>query len=189
MLPSKVRNARELAIAAGALLLCMLPLFVAFVRFGYSCGHDLPFHIQSWQDASWQLQHGIYPQWDITAARGVGEPRFVFYPPVSWLLGAVLSMAVPIPRTANVFIVVALLCCGLSMFFSLRRHVASYAAIAAAVFFALNPYMLFNGLERSAFGELLASAWLPPLAIAALESRPRLRSIALPFALLWLTNI
>src|ERR1700751_1460217 len=152
MLPSKVRNARELAIAAGVLLLCMLPLFVAFVRFVYSCGHDLPFHIQSWQEASWQLRHGIYPQWDITAARGVGEPRFVFYPTISWLLGAVLSLAVPIHRTTDFFIVVALLCCGLSMFLSLRRYVACSVAIAAAVVFALNPYMLFNGLERSAFG-------------------------------------
>ena len=186
---SKTRNARELGIAAGVLLLCMLPLFFAFARFGYSSGHDVPFHLQSWQDASWQLRHGIYPQWDFTAAHGVGEPRFVFYPPISWLLGAVLSMVVGIPRTADAFIVAALLCCGLSMFLSLRRYVAAPAAVAAAVFFALNPYMLFNGLERSAFGELLASAWLPPLVVAAIDSRPRVRSVAVPFALLWLTNI
>jgi len=167
----------------------MIPLFLAFARFGYSCGHDIPFHLQSWQDAASQLRHGIYPQWDITAAHGVGEPRFIFYPPISWLLGAVLSIVVGIPRSADAFVIVALLCCGLSMFLSLRRYVGVPVAIAAAVFFALNPYMLFNALERSAFGELLASAWLPLLAISAIQPRPRVRSIAVPFALLWLTNV
>lgn len=51
-----------------------------------------------------------------------------------------------------------------------------------------NPYMLFCVYERCAFGELLAAAWMPLLVLAALRTPISLRSVAIPVALLWLTN-
>ena len=48
--------------------------------------------------------------------------------------------------------------------------------------------MLFCAFERTAFAELLAAAWIPLLLLATLRQRPTVRSIALPIALLWLTN-
>ena len=51
-----------------------------------------------------------------------------------------------------------------------------------------NPYILFCAFERTAFAELLAAAWIPLLLLAVLRERPTIRCIAIPVALLWLTN-
>ena len=69
-----------------------------------------------------------------------------------------------------------------------REFTAPNAALLASAFYLANPYMLFNAFERSAFAELLAAAWIPLLLLAVLRPRPTARGIAIPLALLWLTN-
>jgi hypothetical protein len=51
-----------------------------------------------------------------------------------------------------------------------------------------NPYMLFTAYERTAYGELLAAAWMPLLLEGILAERITVPGIAIPVALLWLTN-
>lgn len=186
MNPIKLRNG---CAYVALLIVSLLPLALYLLARGYSCGHDLPFHLGSWTDAAQQLRRGTYPQWDYSAAYAAGEPRFIFYPPLSWLLGAVITFIVPGPAASEAFIVLCSLICGLAMFASARRFAPAHAAIVSAAFYALNPYMLFNALERAAYGELLASAWLPLLLSAALEEQPTIPRIAIPFALLWLSNV
>ena len=179
------RALKPLILIPFAVLLVLHPLLIH----GTSCGQDLAFHIQSWLDAAQQLRHGVlYPHWDATAAWNAGEPRFLFYPPLSWLLGAILTLILPVSLCPTIFIAIALLASGLT-FYKLASHFASpNAALIASTLYLANPYMLFCAFERSALAELLAAAWIPLLLLAALRARPNLRGIAIPLALLWLTN-
>jgi hypothetical protein len=167
-----------------AALLALHPLPVH----GNSCGHDFGFHLGSWMDAAHQIRHGIYPHWAATPAWNAGEPRFLFYPPLSWLLGAALTMHLPIEAAPVLYLWLCLTAAGLSLYRLAREFVAPHAALLAAVFYLVNPYMLFNAFERSAMAELLAAAWMPLLLLGILRPRPTVRGIALPLALLWLTN-
>jgi hypothetical protein len=166
-------------------LIATLPLIVQ----GCSCGHDFDFHIQSWLDAAEQFRHGtLLPHWAFSSAFNAGEPRFIFYPPLSWMLGALLSLVFPVAALPAIYTFIALAAAGVAMH-RLASHFASpNAALLASVLYVVNPYMLFNAYERTAYAELLAAAWLPLLLLAALRERPTVRGIALPVALLWLTN-
>ncbi len=167
-----------------AVLLVLHPLFIH----GPSCGQDLTFHVQSWLDAAAQLRHAHYPHWDTTAAWNAGEPRFLFYPPISWLLGALLTLIFPINLCPTIFIAIALLASGLTFHKLASEFVSPNAALIASTLYLANPYMLFTAFERCALAELLAAAWLPLLLLALLRKRPTIPGIAIPLALLWLTN-
>jgi len=180
--PSEANAAILLPLAA---LLAIHPLLVH----GNACGQDFSFHIQSWLDAAHQLRHGTHdPRWAFSPAWNAGEPRFIFYPPLSWMLGALLILLLPVNAVPIAFIFLALTASGLAMHRLARHYVSPQAALLASAFYLSNPYMLFNAFERSAFGELLAAAWIPLLLLGILRERPTSRSIALPLALLWLTN-
>jgi hypothetical protein len=167
-----------------AAVLAVLPLLF----FGPSCGHDFNFHILSWLEAATQYAHGTYPQWAYTPAWNAGEPRFLFYPPISWTLGAVLTLALPISIVPAAYTWVALTLAGFTSHRLASRYASSQAATLAAILYLANPYMLFTAYERTAYAELLAAAFLPLLFQAALASRIRILPIAFPIALLWLTN-
>jgi hypothetical protein len=167
-----------------AALLAILPLLLH----GISCGQDLSFHLQSWLDAAHQLGQGDYPHWAITPAWNAGEPRFLFYPPLSWLLGAALTSVLPIAAAPIAYIFLALLASGFAMYHLARQYTSTTAAFIAAAFYLANPYILFCAYERTAFAELLAAAWIPLLFAGLFKPRPTVRAIAIPLALLWLTN-
>ena len=63
---------------------------------GPACGGDFGFHFASWIDAEHSMSAGLlYPHWANSANFGAGEPKFVFYPPITWMAGAVLGMLLP----------------------------------------------------------------------------------------------
>lgn len=174
-----------------AILLPFLALAVVWplLRHGPSCGHDFGFHLQSWMDAGAQIRRGRpLPRWAFSPAFNAGEPRFMFYPPLSWLVGSVLLLLLSPDIVPAVFTWLALTGAAAAMFALARRFAPTPTALLAAGFYVANPYMIFTAFERTAFAELLAAAWMPLLFRAALRRPLRPVAVAVPLALLWLTN-
>jgi hypothetical protein len=168
-----------------AAFLAILPLLLQ----GCSCGHDFDFHLLSWMEAARQFTHGnLHPHWAYTPAYNAGEPRFVFYPPLSWTIGAILGLLLPWTWTPIVYTWLALTASGLALHRLARDFTTPTAALIVAVIYTVNPYMLFTAYERTAYAELLAAAWIPLLLHAILRKQVTIPRIAIPIALLWLTN-
>lgn len=166
---------------------------VPMLVLGAVSGHDFRFHLASWMDVARQWRHGtIYPQWAELANWGFGEPRFVFYPPGSWALGAALGSLLPWKIVPGVFVWLVLIGAGISMFLLARESLPRWQAILAAALFAANPYHVLLVYYRSDFAELLASAFFPLLPLGVLwvarEGWRRVPILALVVALIWLSN-
>jgi hypothetical protein len=164
-----------------------------FFFLGSPSGHDFEFHLYSWLEVLAQWKQGIlYPRWAALAHFGYGEPRFVFYPPASWMLGGALSAVLPWTVASRVYIWIALVAAGSSMFLLARRWLNRRDAIFAAAVYAANPYHLVIVYWRSAFAELLASCLLPLLLLLVLRAVEDGRRVIIPLAAVlaasWLTN-
>src|SRR5580658_7141194 len=127
-----------LAIAATA-----LAVEIPFLHYGYPSGHDVDFHLYSWLEVLGQWKLGIfYPRWASLAHFGYGEPRFAFYPPASWTLGAAISAIFPWTLAASIYIWLVLLAAGVCMYVLARKWLDRGDATFAAVLYAINPYHL-----------------------------------------------
>ncbi len=166
---------------------------IPFFFRGTPSGHDVEFHLYSWLEVLSQWKHGIiYPRWAALANFGYGEPRFIFYPPLSWTLGAALTAIFPWTLVASIYICIVLVAAGASMFLLARQWLDRRDATFAAVLYAVNPYHLVIVYWRSAFAELLASSLLPLLLLLLLRTEEKGRRVTIWLALLlacaWLIN-
>jgi hypothetical protein len=180
----KHRQAGRLLIVSTALI----AVGTLIVR-GNSCGHDFDFHLLSWMEVARAWQAGLlYPHWVQDANFGAGEPRLMFYPPASWMLGGLLGTISGWHAAPVLFVLLALLGAGGSMYLLAREWAPPAAASFAACLYIANPYAMFVVYERSAMGELLAGAWLPLMVLFALRTRSSIAPLGLAVAALWLTN-
>src|SRR5262249_41326302 len=164
-----------------------------FFFFGIPSGHDFEIHLSSWIEVAYQWRQGIfYPRWAQFAHWAYGEARFIFYPPLSWTLGALLGTLLPWKVVSGVYTWMALTASGFSMFLLARRWLDRRDAIFAAALYAVNPYYLVIVYWRSAQAELLAGCLLPVLLLLVLrmeEEGPRvIVPLSLVLAAVSLTN-
>jgi hypothetical protein len=180
-MPAKVRSLLIIGTALAA-------VGTLIVR-GNTCGHDFDFHLLSWMEVARAWHSGVvYPHWVQDANFGAGEPRLIFYPPASWLLGALLGTVFGWHAAPVLFVLLALSAAGSSMYFLAREWTPPGAATFAACLYIANPYAMFVAYERSALSELLAGVWLPLMVLFALRARSSVVPLGLSVAALWLTN-
>ena len=186
----RVSVLRALSIIVAAAFCVLIPWF----WFGIPSGHDFEFHFNSWIEVLTQWEHGIiYPHWSQWSHFGYGEVRFIFYPPVSWTLGAALGAILPWKFVTFAYDWIALTLAGTTMFRLARNWLLPRDALFAALFYAVNPYFLVVIYWRSALAELLTAALFPMLLLYGLQiDEDGVRTIA-PLSLItgaaWLTNI
>ncbi|MGA2806582.1 MAG: hypothetical protein ABSE87_00535 [Terracidiphilus sp.] len=139
---------------------------------GASCGHDFDFHLVSWFDTLSSWRHGVfYPHWTPSANYGAGEPRFVFYPPLTWMLGAALGLVLPWQLVPVALTFLCLAVSGLATRKLAREALPDAAATLAGCAALFSGYALFTAYERSAFGELTGGFWIPLLLLFILRDR------------------
>ncbi|MGA3263949.1 MAG: 6-pyruvoyl-tetrahydropterin synthase-related protein [Terracidiphilus sp.] len=169
---------------------------------GNSCGHDFDFHLVSWLDCLHSWRHGIlYPHWSPSSNYGAGEPRFIFYPPLTWILGAALGLILPWPLAPIALTFLLLAATGLATRALARQAFSDAPATMAGCAALFSGYSLFTAYERSAFGELTGGFWIPLLLLFTLRDRNPSASLlrraldgsAVPLALVvagsWLSNL
>ena len=167
---------------------------------GNSCGHDFDFHLVSWFDALTSWQHGIlYPHWAPSPNYGAGEPRFVFYSPLTWMMGAALGALLPWTLVPIALTFLLLAGTGLATR-ALARHALSDGAATLAGCAALfSGYSLFTAYERTAFAELAGGFTIPLVLYFALRETNSEKAdrrsfvvnvlgVAVAIALCWLSN-
>jgi hypothetical protein len=182
------------------LLAAVLAIAPQLVR-GSPCGDDFDFHLVSWIDCLSAWQHGIpYPHWAPSANFGAGEPRFVFYPPLTWMLGAALGWVLPWTPVPIVLTFLLLAAAGLATRALARCLLPDGAATLAGCAVLFSGYELYNIYKRADFAELTGGFWIPLLLLYLLRDRHPSASLirraldgsALPLALVvagcWLSN-
>jgi hypothetical protein len=176
-----------------ALVLAALAVVVPFSVRGVACGHDLTFHMNGWMEVAQQWREGVvFPRWAANANYGSGEPRFLFYPPLSCFLGGALGSFIPWLFVPVAFDFCVVFLAGLAMHALAREWFQESDATLIAVAYAVNPHMLLNIYVRSAFAEMLAASLLPLILLWIVRDRPAremFATLAVTIAAAWLTNV
>jgi len=141
-----------------AAIVAVVPLFIS----GPSCGADLYFHVVSWIDAQSSLLHGHpYPNWASSPDFGAGEPRFVFYPPLSWMAGALFGLVLPWSGVLLFLDVLLLAATGLATRVLAREILDDNAATFAGCASIFLGCGIFNIYQRCNYAELSGGFWIP----------------------------
>ncbi len=194
---SSAPSAREwrsaLLLAAALATLAILPILIL----GNVSGHDVEFHLPNWIDVARHWHEGVvYPHWSSGGHFGYGDPRFIIYPPFSWLLGGLLALVLPGAMLQGAYTWICVAANALGAYRLAREWFSQRAALWAAALYALNPYLILVYSHRCAYSELLASSFFPVAFLCAARTTRAARegvlsalALAPCFACLWLSNV
>ena len=164
----------QISVKTGVWLI-LLAAFVAIVPQlirGNSCGHDFNVHLVSWLDCLNAWKHGLlYPHWTPSANYGAGEPRFVFYPPITWMAGAALGAIFPWSFAPIAFTFLCFAATGIATRALALEALDDARATLAGCAAIFSGFALFTAYERAAFPEFTGGFWLPLLLLFALRDR------------------
>jgi hypothetical protein len=147
---------------------------------GNSCGHDFNVHLVSWLDCVNAWKHGIpYPHWTPSPNYDAGEPRFVFYPPLTWMIGAALGVIFQWSFAPIVLTFLTLAGTGLATRALALEALDDLPATLAGCVSLFSGFALFTAYERSAFPEFAGGVWLPLLLLFALRDRNRVPHLSI----------
>lgn len=139
---------------------------------GPSLSGDIGFHLISWIDAQHSIAQGLlYPHWAESPSFGAGEPRFVFYPPLSWLCGALLGTVLPWGVVPVVLLVLLMTATGLAIRALARTLMPDGPATLAGCTALFLSYALFGAYRRNDYAEMLGGVWIPLLLLFALRRK------------------
>lgn len=139
---------------------------------GCSCGMDLEFHFISWVDIQHLWHQGIlYPQWKPSSNFFAGEPRFIFYPPLTLMAGALLGMAFPWHLVPIAMTFLMLAGTGLATRALAREALDEAPATIAGCAAMLFGYAMFTAYVRTDFAEMSGGFWIPLLLLFILRDR------------------
>ncbi len=174
-------------------LLALVPT-IPYALAGYG-GFDLARHVPTWMELRDFWRSGqFFPCWAENANYTLGDTRFCFYPPVSFAVGAALSLVLPFRFVPAAFVWLAFVISGLSMYFASKPFLAETDSLKAAAFYMVSPYLILSSLVNFAASELLTQAWLPFLFMFFYQVlwlrgwRPTLL-LGCMLGLSWLTNV
>ena len=155
------------------LILLAAALAIApIILHGSFCGDDFEFHVVSWFDMQQSWLHGIfYPHWMPSANYGAGEPRFMFYPPLTSMLGAALGFVLPWTAVPIALVFLFLAGTGLAVRKLALEVLTDGAATLAGCAALFSGFALFTAYERTAFAEMTGGFWIPLLLLFALRDR------------------
>jgi hypothetical protein len=171
--PEDRSDARWRRFAGPAVVVAAAAVAVApqLVR-GNSCGHDFDVHLVSWLDCLNAWRHGIvYPHWTPSPNYGAGEPRFVFYPPLTWMAGAALGAVFGWWFAPIAFTFLCLAGTGLAVRALALEALDNAVATLAGCTAIFSGFTLFTAYERAAFPEFMGGVWLPLLLLFALRNK------------------
>ncbi len=156
------------AVILAAAAMAVWPL----IKMGPSCGADFSFHFVSWIEAQRSILGGIlYPHWASGPNFGAGEPRFVFYPPLAWMAGALLGFVMPWRVVSVALVYLLLAATGLANRALARQMLPGGPATLAGCASIFLGNMLVDIYMRSDYAELAGGFWIPLLLLFLLRRR------------------
>ncbi len=180
--------------AFALIMLAATAAVMPMVLIGTPLGHDLDYQVPSWMETADQFRQGIlFQHWVAATNHGFGEPYFIFYPPLSRLIGGLVGLVLPWRMAPGVYVWLALVVAGVAMWKCAQELLLPRDALLAALLYATNPYLMTNAYKRCAFAELLASALFPALVWGAIRMGKDARTAILPLsvvlAAMWLSDL